>query len=100
MSFFSKSFSKGTIIESEQCIHIKTGKIIGSHKGVVHEKKGNWTIFSIFSTSKKQNNNPLDMSKFSNDFGKNLKSDTKISEPVFMNKTKLLKKVQGGGKYE
>jgi len=99
MGFLSKVFKKGTIIESKQCIHIKSGKIKGYHMGIVNESDKNETIFHIFTHSKKSNT-PVDFSKFSNDFGKKrLDNETYISDKIFKNKTKDIKRPKGGGKY-
>ena len=100
MSFFSKLFKKGTIIESKQCTHIETEKAKGFHWGVVNESDKKETIFHVFTTSNKGNNKLIDRNKFSNDFAKkNLRKDTYISEAIFKNKTKNLKRPKGGGKY-
>ena len=58
MTFLSKLFKKGTIIDSDQCIHIKTGKVKGYHSGVVSESNKDETIFHIFTHSNKGNNKP------------------------------------------
>ena len=101
MSFFSKRFSKGTIIDKVESIHIETNKKIGKHYGVVSTSDKNETVFHIFTSVNKGNNKPIDKSKFSNDFAdKVFTKQTYITEPKFKNETKNLKRVKGGGKYE
>lgn len=100
MGFLSKLFKKGTIIEAKQCIHIETGKIKGKHFGVVSKSEKKETGFHIFTHTKTGNNKPVDFSKFSNDFGKNyIDSETFITDAIFKNKTKKLKRPEKGGKY-
>lgn len=100
MSFLSKNFPKGTIIESTECIHIETKKKKGFHRGVVDESNNKETRFHIFTHSTGGNNKLVDFTKFSNDFGKKKLDDkTYITEAIFQNKTKNIKRPKGGGSY-
>ncbi|RLD54095.1 MAG: hypothetical protein DRJ01_18500 [Bacteroidetes bacterium] len=102
MSFFSKRFSKGTIIDKTDCYNTKTGKYIErKHYGVVSTSDKNDTVFHIFTSVNKENNKPIDKDKFSNDFVKReLSKPTYITEPIFKKETKKLKRYKPGGKYD
>ena len=103
MGFFSKRFSKGTIIDKTDSYHIDTRKhLIRKHYGVVEKTDGEWTIFSIFSSSNKYKtvNKPINKSKFTTDFAEKVfHKPTYISEPVFKKESKKLKRYKSGGKY-
>ena len=99
-SFLSKRFSKGTIIAKTESIHIETNKKKGKHYGVVSESNKEKTIFHIFTHKATEDNKLIDFSKFSNDFGKLfISAETYISKAIFMNETKNIKRLKGGGKY-
>jgi uncharacterized protein YktB (UPF0637 family) len=80
---------------------LKTGNDVGAHFGIVEESNKEDTLFHIFTHSTEGSNKPIETDKFSNDFAKeNLDDSTNISEALFKNKTKKIKRVKGGGKYD
>ncbi len=91
--FNKNTLQKGQIVQVDKPINILTGKHLYGHKGVIEKKSGDSWIFSIFSTTKR-NNVDVDMSKITNDkVRKGFTRKTYLTKPIFT--AKNVKRLSG-----